>query len=149
MKTLHQDYPAKPRTPYILVVEDDLDDQILLKIAFDKVTENISLHFVCSANEALDFLQRTPYYDLPLLIVSEYNLPGRNGLRLIQQLNTIERYQKIEKVILCDSCYNPIANKRFFKPHTFEGMLQLVEELLQLCFNKSNLEIKELLNHPD
>jgi CheY-like chemotaxis protein len=133
MKTLHQEYPVKPHTPYILVVEDDLDDQILLKIAFEKAKESISLHFVCSANEALDFLQQTPDYELPLLIVAEYKLPGRNGSRLIQQLNTYERYEKIEKVILCDSCYYPIADKCFFKPHTFEGMMQLVEELQQLA----------------
>ena len=140
MNTLHQEYPIKQHTPYILVVEDDPDDQLLLKIIFDKTTHNVSLQFVRNAYEAMDYLEQTPDHMLPHLIVADYSLPGRNGMALIHHLNNLERYKEIEKVILSNSLYfpghgnikQPLKNY-FVKPYTFEGMKQLAEQLLQLC----------------
>jgi CheY-like chemotaxis protein len=146
MNTIPYQYPINLHTPCILVVEDDLDDQIFLKIAFEKTTKNLCLHFVSSTKEALDYLQQAPDHMLPDLIVSDYKLPKHNGLRLIQQLNAIERYAAIEKVILSNSCYLPGSGLNkvqpytcFVKPHSFAGMQQLAVQLLQLCAKTINV----------
>ena len=140
MNNISQDHPASLHTPYILVVEDDPDDQILLKIAFDRIAENIALHFVSTAKEALEYLQKSSEHKLPHLIVTEFNLPGYNGAQLIQKLNTYKRYKGIKKVMLCDCCYPPATESKtakpndcFFKQDTYKGIIQLAEELLHLC----------------
>lgn len=144
MNTLYQKDPVNHHCPSILIVEDDFDDQMLLKIAFDHTAKEISLHFVTNANEALDYLHQVPDDRLPCLIVSDYNLPMRNGLKLLQQLNGNDRYSKIEKAILSNSIYFPGAgnitispDRCFVKPHSLAGMLQLAEDLLQLCHQQT------------
>jgi CheY-like chemotaxis protein len=144
MNTLSQQQPIEH---YILIVEDDQDDQMLLRIAFEQTTENFSLHFVCTANEALDFLHHAPDHSLPDLIVTDYHLPKINGLKLIQQLNSMERYQRIVKVILSNTCNFPKSGikkaefyKCFVKPHSIEGMKQLADDLLQLCIKKMHMQ---------
>jgi CheY-like chemotaxis protein len=146
MNTLSQLYPIERHTLNILIVEDDLDDQILLKIAFDENAEDLSLHFEGTAQQAMDYLQHTPDQQLPHLIVTDYNLPKYNGFKLIQQLNTIERYQGIKKVILSNLLFFPgVENtkkhvvKCFAKPDSFGQMKQLVAQLLLLCPSKENV----------
>lgn len=143
MNTLNQNHPVKQYVPSILIVDDDSDDQMLLRMAFEEITLNLSLHFVRSANEALNYLQQAPDQKLPNLIILDYNLPGVNGIKLKQQLDTMDRYKGIEKVILSDSNYFPVLGnknfqpkKSFVKPHSFEGMMQLAKQLLQLCYEK-------------
>jgi CheY-like chemotaxis protein len=147
MNTLQQKAPANPDTPGILIVEDDLDDQMLLKIAFDSTAQDFSLHFAGNANEALHYLQNAPDDGLPDLIVSDYNLPLQNGLKLLHQLNGCSRYDQIEKAILSNSNYFPgpenlkvHQDRCFVKPHSLEGMKQLAEDLLQLCQKKTRLQ---------
>src|SRR5687768_15579940 len=139
MNTLQQKAPVNLDTPGILIIEDDLDDQMLLKIAFDSTEQEFSLHFAGNANEALNYLQQVPDDELPDLIVSDYNLPLQNGLRLLHQLNGNSRYDQIEKAILSNSDYFPgqesikiHRDRCFVKPHSLEGMKQLAEVLLQL-----------------
>jgi CheY-like chemotaxis protein len=146
MNTTNQHYAVSHHIPCILIIEDDADDRILLKIAFDRITENFSLHFVSSAQEAMDYLQSIQDRQLPHLIVTDYNLPTYNGLRLIQHLNTVERFQGIKKVILSSLLYFPgfknvnnHAVRCFVKPDTFDKMKQLAELLLHLCPNEENV----------
>ena|SRR5687768_14818740 len=147
MNTLKQMDLANHYSLSIMIVEDDSDDQMLLKIAFDHTAKEISLHFLTNANEALDYLQQVPDDRLPCLIVSDYNLPMKNGLKLLHQLNENDRYNKIEKAILSNSTYFPGAgnmnispDRCFVKPHSLAGMLQLAEDLLQLCHKKTQLQ---------
>lgn len=140
MNTTSQNYAVNHGHPCILIIDDDPDDQILLKIAFDCIAENLCLHFASSAQDALDYLKRTQDQKLPHLMVTDYHLPKYNGARFIQQLNTIERYVGIRKVILSNLHYFPgmdhqekNAGDYFVKPDSNEGMKQLAGQLLQLC----------------
>jgi two-component system, chemotaxis family, chemotaxis protein CheY len=141
MNTLSHCYPIDQNIPCILFVEDDLEDQMLLKMAFDNTMKEVSLYFVCNAYEAMEYLQQAPDHTLPNLIVLDINLPGLDGVRFKQQLNTIEQYSDIKKVLLSTSNHFPgltqMSTKCFIKPDTFEGLVHLAENLLQLCDAKT------------
>lgn len=146
MSTTSQNYAIKQGYPRILIIDDDPDDQILLKIAFDCIAENLCLHFASCAQEALDYLEKTKELQLPNLMVTDYHLPKYNGLRFIQQLNAMERYRGMHKVILSNSIYFPgmdrqknFAGNIFAKPDSFDHMKQLAGQLLQLCLDKENV----------
>jgi CheY-like chemotaxis protein len=148
MNTFNQEHLIEQFIPFILIVDDDQDDQMLLKMAFEETLANLSLHFVCNAKETLDYLQQAPDHKLPNLIVLDYNLPGVNGISLKQQLNSMDRYKGIEKVILSGSEYFPASSKKnfqpqksFLKPHSFERFTQLAEQLLQLCIKKMHIQV--------
>jgi CheY-like chemotaxis protein len=140
MNAFEHTYSIEQHLPNILIVEDDLDDQMFLKIAFKNTAEDLSLHIVHTAKEALAYLQQTPDHRLPNLIVINYSLPGINGIKLKQHLKSIDRYKEIEKVVLGDSMYFPLTgNQKFYpkygfiKPDSFAGLTQLAQQLLQLC----------------
>jgi CheY-like chemotaxis protein len=144
MKTISQELSHKQDAPFILFVDDDQEDQVLLKMAFDSTNKNFSLHFVSSGKEALDYLQFWQDYKLPDLIVLDYHLPGVNGLSLMQQLNSDERFKEIEKVILSTSSYSYLSRydlcqepiEHFTKPSSFQELKDLAHEFLQLCSTK-------------
>lgn len=142
MKTLIQELPEKLNRPHILLVEDDPEDQIFLKMAFESTHTAYSINCVSSGKEALDYLQHTPENKLPDLIVMDFHLPGLNGWNLMQQLNASERYRQIEKVMLSTSSINHLSLitespdfEHFTKPDSLTGLKQLAKELLMLCQN--------------
>jgi CheY-like chemotaxis protein len=144
MKTIRQELSHKQDAPFILFVDDDHEDQVFLKMAFDSTNKNCSLHFVSTGKEALDYLQLRQNHKLPDLIVLDYHLPGINGLSLMQQLNTDERFNEIEKVILSTSsisylsryslCNEPVEH--FTKPCSFQELKELAHELLDMCSSR-------------
>ncbi|MBF6607902.1 MAG: response regulator [Flavobacterium sp.] len=65
----------------IIIIEDDEDDQEILKEIFDKIDNPNKVLFFSDAIKALDFLtsnEGTP----PFLIISDMNLPQVGGLEL-------------------------------------------------------------------
>ncbi|XAZ82099.1 response regulator (plasmid) [Fibrella sp. ES10-3-2-2] len=72
------------KTGPILIVDDDEDDQVLLQLVFNKLAYPNKLLFFAHGQAALDFLRQTD--ELPLLILSDMNMPGVNGLELGQQI---------------------------------------------------------------
>ena len=143
MRALIKEQNQYQCAPHILFVDDDQEDQILLKMAFDKTSNNFSLDFVSSGKEAMDFLRQVPEHKLPDLIVLDYHLPGHNGWHLLQQLNAHERYRKIKKVMLSASSYTDLSRytdhgniKHFIKPASLSGLKELATELLHLSETK-------------
>lgn len=62
----------------ILLVEDDPDDQLLLRDIFDEMAIPNPLRFFQNGGEALAYLQTTA--EQPFLILCDVNMPVMNGL---------------------------------------------------------------------
>lgn len=70
----------------IIIIEDDEDDQFMLKEAFKKLDYKYTLVFFSDGNEALEYL--TKHEITPFLILSDVNMPKINGFELREKVHT-------------------------------------------------------------
>jgi len=133
----------------ILLVEDDLADQKLVKTSLlsEKVAND--LYIVQNGEEGLDFLHHRGNYSngtpLPDLILLDLNMPGMGGKEFLRQVKQDEEVKQIPVVILTTSdaerdiidSYKLQASGYVHKPVTLEefkdGMKKLKEYWFVLC----------------
>ncbi len=96
----------------ILLVEDDFDLQLLITRAINKVYQAVSIQSVADGTEAICYLTgQEPYrdrgqYPLPVLIVTDLQMPRLNGLELltwVKQQSTLDDLP----VIMMSGANNP------------------------------------------
>lgn len=102
--------PAHQANPLaILVAENDPCDALLLEQAIFQAGLHVPLHFVTDGQDAIDYLRGHPPFDnraahpLPTLLLLELDLPGVNGLGVLQWLQRQPGLSRIHVVIL-SSC---------------------------------------------
>ena len=113
---------------HILLVEDDLADAGLVRIALRKGRHPVTLHHAKDHAEAFAFLRRgdadhaqAPH---PHLILLDLNLPGRSGHEILQELKSDPDLRGIPVIVLSTSeaerdivrSYNLGANSFISKP---------------------------------
>lgn len=76
----------------IIAIEDDADDQFLLKTAITELQINNSIVFFQNGLEALVYLETTQ--EQPFLILCDINMPVMNGLELREQIDQNEYLKK-------------------------------------------------------
>jgi adenylate cyclase len=120
----------------ILVVDDEVDLEILIKQKFRRQIRENLYQFVFAANgyEALEKLQQNPDIDV---VLSDINMPGMDGLALLTKLK--EMSPLIKTVII--SAYGDMDNIRvamnrgafdfLTKPVNFEDLELTVEKTIQ------------------
>lgn len=64
----------------IVIIEDDVDDQEILKEVFESLSYPNKIIFFSDGQSALDFLNKTEV--IPFLILSDINLPKLDGFAL-------------------------------------------------------------------
>ena len=75
----------------VIVIEDDADDQDLLKEVFQKLNYPNQIIFFTDGQDALDFLNKTD--TIPFLILSDINMPKLNGFALRDKIRTDAQLQ--------------------------------------------------------
>lgn len=78
----------------IMIIEDDLDDQELLKEAFSTLDYPNSVIFFSNGNDALNYLDETIVP--PVLIISDINMPKINGFELRERINKSHALRKLD-----------------------------------------------------
>lgn len=124
---------------FILLAEDDEDDQELIQMAFRKVTSNHDVRIVNNGQEAVEALSRQR--KLPCLIILDLNMPLLNGIQTLQALTVDPRFANIPKIILTTSdnednkkiSYSSGAVDYFIKPNTLRGFVLAAEKMLTYC----------------
>lgn len=91
----------------ILLVEDDLGDAGLVKIALRRGSYPTQLHHVKNGTEALAFLRRigAAFAEAPRpdVILLDLNLPGRSGHEILEELKADRDLRGIPVVVLSTS----------------------------------------------
>ena len=64
----------------ILIIEDDMDDQVLIQMAYDKLHYTNELVFLENGEVAINYLNGMT--KIPFLILSDINMPKINGIEL-------------------------------------------------------------------
>lgn len=74
------------KKPKILLIEDNLDDAELVKLALSSQMIPSDLKVVHDGEEALDFLLNAGTDELPQLVLLDLYLPKINGLEVLKEL---------------------------------------------------------------
>jgi CheY-like chemotaxis protein len=98
----------------ILIVENDDDDRSIILQAFAQIGKAEIICFFSSSCELFDYLAGVPTYDLPGLIVLDYNMPDCNGLETVQKLQNLPLIKDIP-VVVYTSAILPDAKKELMK----------------------------------
>ena len=132
-----RDLPSK----FILLGEDDADDQDMLKEVFASIDTAFVLFFVNNGKEILSALEKLKDGQMPCLIVLDYNMPGLNGADILQELSTNDRYKNIPKVVWSTAvsdkfrkvCLELGAIDYVIKPNNVVGLEEVARYMLSLC----------------
>jgi CheY-like chemotaxis protein len=132
---------AKPIT--ILMADDDPDDRLMTKEAFEESRLVNDLRFVEHGVELLDYLQRRGKYADPAssprpgLILLDLNMPKKDGREALREIKADPKLKNIRVVILTTSkaeediyrSYDLSAASYITKPVTFAAMAEVVKVL--------------------
>lgn len=142
---------SKPIT--ILMADDDADDRLMTKEAFEESRLANDLRFVEDGVELMDYLQRRGKYSDPAtsprpgLILLDLNMPKKDGREALKEIKADPNLKCIRIVVLTTSkaeediyrTYNLGAASYITKPVTFAGMAEVIKTV-----GKYWLEIVEL-----
>lgn len=130
----------------VVMADDDVDDFFLMQSTLEEQHVNNPLHHVASGRQLLDFLVHrndTPpaHRHLPGLIFLDINMPGMNGLEVLEKLKTNAAFRAIPVVIFSTvsnpetvrRAYQLGANSFITKPNSMQGMAEVVR-CVQKCF---------------
>src|SRR5262245_29600376 len=90
----------------ILIAEDDADDRVLTKEAFDESRLLNEVHFVEDGEELLNYLERkSPYADAPRpnLILLDLNMPKKDGREALKEIKSNPELRRIPVVVMTTS----------------------------------------------
>ena len=134
---------TSPELPskFILLGEDDADDQEMLKEVFASIDTSFVLFFVNNGDEILSALGKLKDDQMPCLIVLDYNMPGLSGADILRELGTNERYKHIPRIVWSTSasekfkklCLELGAADYVIKPNNVNDLDKIARYMLSLC----------------
>lgn len=116
----------------ILLAEDDPDDILLLKDAFNSLGAREVIDFADNGEQVLKKLQEDANAELPDLIVVDVNMPRIGGMQTLERLKSDKRLKDIPVLIYTTST-NPVDEERFLrlgaqgyiiKPSSFKKLIE-------------------------
>ena len=124
----------------LLVIEDDIDDQELLREIFSNLNYRNKVMFFNDGNEAFQYLVTTDV--MPFLVLSDINMPKMNGFELYNRLKKLDSNVKICFMTIGSEIFLREFAKEAFpefdlncfirKPIANEDLLKRVQEVLEL-----------------
>ena len=126
----------------ILIAEDDEEDRLLIKEAFEESRLMNKIYFVDDGEDLMNFLLRRPPYTSenaprPGMILLDLNMPRKDGREALMEIKSNPELKTIPVVILTTSrteedvvrSYDIGVNSFITKPVTFSGLIKVVQTL--------------------
>lgn len=136
----------------ILIAEDDPDDRVLTKEAFEESRLLNEVYFVEDGEELINYLEKKGEYTespRPNLILLDLNMPKKDGREALKEIKNNPDFRRIPIVVMTTSkaeedifrSYDCGASSYITKPVTFEGLVEVIKTL-----GKYWVEVVELPN---
>lgn len=130
-----------PSSKAILLGEDDIDDEELLKELFSSIDDSFELTFINNGRAVIEYLDGLPDNQLPCLLILDYNMPELNGADILESLKSGHRYTDIPKIIWSTSgtetyrkkCLELGANDYIIKPSRVSELVQAIKHMISYC----------------
>ena len=144
----------------ILYADDDAEDRMLVKDAWQESRLANELHFVEDGEELLEYLRREGRHadllgePLPGLILLDLNMPRKDGREALQEIKADPRLRSIPVVVLTTSkaeedilrAYDLGVNSFILKPVTFESLVDITKTLSRYWFEVVELPSRSVQN---
>lgn len=139
----------------ILLADDDPDDRLLVKEAFEENHLLNPLYMVEDGEQLMDYLYKRGKFAetavRPNLILLDLNMPRKSGIEALEEIKSDASLRTIPVVVLTTSkaeedilrTYDLGVNSFIVKPVTFDSLVELVKELGRYWF-----QLVELPNSP-
>lgn len=141
----------KEHNPFtVLMAEDDEDDRLLARDAFNDCEPDIDLRFVEDGVELLNYLHgqgRWAGCPKPSLILLDLNMPRKDGREALVEIRETPALRGIPIVIVTTSnaeedvvhSYNLGVSSFLSKPATYEALTSLIRNLTTYWFRTVRL----------
>jgi CheY-like chemotaxis protein len=137
---------ARPIT--ILLADDDPDDRMLTRDAFEESRLRNVLEMVEDGEELMDYLHARGKYTgeearpRPSLILLDLNMPRKDGREALKEIKSCPDLRNIPVVVLTTSkaeedilrTYDLGVNSFIIKPVTFDGMVDVLKTIGKYWF---------------
>jgi CheY-like chemotaxis protein len=136
------------KTVTILMADDDLEDQMLVRNAWEKSRLNNDLRFVDDGEQLMDYVYRRGAYADPIdsprpgVILLDLNMPKKDGYEALEEIKNDPDLRRIPVVVLTTSkaeediicSYNLGVSGFITKPVTFGGLVEAIKALRRYWF---------------
>lgn len=131
---------------YILVADDDLDDQELIKDALvESSFDESKLHFVDDGMQLIEYLEKCTI--LPSIILLDLNMPRKGGKETLAELKKSVRYRHIPVIIFTTSdseidvkqCYSLGGNAFMTKPSSYFDLVESMKMLTHYWIGQARI----------
>lgn len=137
----------KKNSIVIVMADDDPDDRMLAKEAFEENKLKNELFFTEDGEDLLNFLQHKGKYTpenapTPQLILLDLNMPRKDGREALIEIKSNPKLRKIPVVVLTTSkgeediikSYDLGVNSFITKPVTFDRLVEVIGKLNDYWF---------------
>src|SRR5690349_4568652 len=107
----------------IIVVDNDMADHELIRIAFERVNAIEEVLFLTSGEELIEHLDTSEQDQQPSLIILDYNMPGLNGDETLRRIKD-NPFTKDTPIVI----YSTSVSGQMKKDMEGSGVLLLMEK---------------------
>jgi CheY-like chemotaxis protein len=132
----------------IVIADDDADDRLFLKEAFERCREEVIVHLVEDGEELMDYLYRRGSYAnshawyWPDLIIVDLCMPRKDGFEIIEEIKTHSELKRIPLLAYTalgtdenvKRCYDLGVNTVIHKQNTFDELEQTAKSIYNYWF---------------
>lgn len=130
-------------THYILVAEDDSDDQLLFNAALRECNTDFTVNFFSNGEQLVLFLEQLLSVR-PCCIFLDMNMPVMDGLETLRCIKDHEQLRNIPVIMLSTSnnsreiatCKASGAFDFLVKPETYGNLVAMIKKVLSLFTEK-------------
>ena len=141
-----------PPKSLVLYADDDPDDRMLIREAFEHYAHSVDLKVFRNGVELLQYINKAQAFEpLPCLIILDINMPLMDGKEVLQCLRNMPDFEDVP-IVLFSTSNQPSemdAAKSFnagfiTKPLYSEQMYQIVDKMIDYCADDVKRTIRRL-----